>query len=68
MVRQVAGEIELGVYNKSKSTNLTTGKVHKEKVRNDYNIVKDILENIFLIFNVSYFGYFAFEVTSHLQP
>ena len=46
----MAGEKELGVYNKSKSTNLTTGKVHKEKIRNDYNIVNDIFENIFLIF------------------
>ena len=64
----MAGEKELGVYNKSKSTNLTTGKVHKEKIRNDYNIVNDIFENIFLIFNVLYFGYFTFEVTSHLQP
>ena len=64
----MAGEKELGVYNKSKSTNLTTGKVHKEKIRNDYNIVNDIFENIFLIFNVLYFGYFRFKVTSHLQP
>ena len=30
IVRQVAGEKELGVYNYSKSSNHTTGKGHKE--------------------------------------